>query len=222
VTEDDDPGEPIPPVEPEPEAEAEPESSAPIEPAAEPEPVRRRPTGRIAAIIAAVVLLTALGAFVAARYADTNRQLDDIRGARRVAGAFGAAALTWDYQHLDVYEKAIKTLAVGTFRREFTDAQGGLEAMLATVQSRSEGTVKQVYIGEPDGHSVSALVVVEQRGQVKDGAVQTATSYVELSLVKQGSHWLVDGVSNLEFGGSAPPGQLGAAGGATTTTVPPK
>ena len=226
---------PIPPppvvVDPEPEPPAQPDPEPPVGPdpppeAAAPEgeeaPRPPRRTRLVAGIIAVAVVVTVVGAFAATRYADVNRQLADVRDARRVAGSFGAAALTWDYRDFKPYESRIKALAAGTFKRQFTDAQGGLESLLGTVQSQSEGTVKQIYVGEPDGRSVSALVVVDQRAQVKDGAPQTATSYLELSLVKQGSHWLVDGVCNLEFGGSALPGQLGSTSGPTTTTVPPK
>jgi hypothetical protein len=169
--------------------------------------------------IAALVLLTTAFGWGAARYGTVNRQLNDIEAIRRVAGGFGDAALTYDYRDLRPFRAGMNAQATGAFKRQLRDGLGGLEALITELKSRSEATVKDIYVSEVNGNSASAIVVADARVQSGDAAARTAPGVsIELQLVKAGGHWLIADVSTLDLGRavSGP-----AASEATTTTTQP-
>jgi hypothetical protein len=189
---------------------------APVPIAAPPAgPSRGRAT--VAIGIAVLTLATALAVWGGTKYAATARQLDDITSVRRVAGQFGAAALTYDYKDLKPFEQRMRANATGTFRRQLGDGLTGLETLIREAKSQSEATVKQIYVGEVEAHAASAVVEVEARAKNGDAAVRTLpAAFIELQLVKAGGHWLIDGVSTLDLG-QAVSGT--SAGGTTTSTI---
>ncbi len=218
------PGEAAPAEQPEPE-QAELEQAEP--PAEPPEPEQPEPPARssrrvwIALAIAALVLVTGLVGWGAASYSRVNGELNDIEAIRRVAGEFGDAALTYDYRDLASFRQGMNAQATGTFRRQLRDGLGGLEALITELKSRSEATVKEIYVSGVDDESASAIVVADARVQYGDAAPKTAPSVsIELQLVKVGGRWLIADVSTLDLGQavSAP----GAAETTTTTGEPSK
>ena len=178
----------------------------------------RRPL--IIVAIAVGALLTGLFAWGATKYSAAQRELDDVEAVRAVAGGFGAATLTYDYRDLRPFERRMNAPATGTFRRQLREGLGGLETLIRQLKSRSEATVKQIYVSEIDDHTASALVVVEARAQNGDDPPRTLeAAYIELQLIKVGGHWRIDGVSTLDLGqASGGP----AVPGVTTTTAPSK
>jgi hypothetical protein len=172
-------------------------------------------------VVALVVLtlLTGLFAWGATKYSSVNRQVNDVTDIRRVAGDFGSATLTYDYSDLTAFERRMRLHATGTFKRQLDEGLKGLTTLITQLKSRSEATVKQVYVSDIEDRSASAVVVVEARAQNGDAAARTLdAAYIELQLVKVGKRWLIDGVSTLNLGsGGAAPAVPGAA---TTTTRP--
>lgn len=190
-------------------------------PPEEPPPPPARPgRGRwIALAVAALIILTTAFGWGAARYGSVNRQLNDIEAIRRVAGGFGDAALTYDYRDLRPFRAGMNAQATGAFRRQLRDGLGGLEALITELKSRSEATVKDIYVSEINDHSASAIVVADAKAQSGDAAPRTAPGVsIELQLVKVGKRWLIADVSTLDLGravsGPSTPG-------ATTTTSEP-
>ena len=110
-------------------------------------------------------LLTGFFACGATRYSQTQGDLDDIERVRQVAGEFGAATLTYDYRDLAPFKRRMNAYATGTFRRQLQEGLKGLETLITQLKSRSEATVKRIYVSEIDEHGASALVVVEARAQ---------------------------------------------------------
>jgi hypothetical protein len=187
-------------------------------PSVVPEARKAQSNRRVVVLVAIVAgaLVTGLLAFVATRYSAVNSELSDIRAIRRVTGEFGAASLTYDYRDLGPFEKRMKAHATGTFRRQLGEGLGGLETLIKQLKSRSEATVKQVFVSDVEESSASALVVVEARAQNGHEPPRTLdAAYIELQLVKVGSRWLIDGVSTLDLGQAI----SGAGTGTTTSTT---
>lgn len=208
---EDSPPEPAPSeTSPEPQPETPPEE----------EPRSRRRLFVIGAIVLAA-LITFAFAFGATRYSAARSDLDDISAIRSVAGDFGAAALTYDYHDLAPFRRRMRAHATGTFKRQLSDGLSGLETLITTARSQSEATVKQIYVSDVDGHSSSAIVVVEAKAKNGDAEARTLpAAYIELQLVKTGGRWLIDGVSSLDLGSAVPGASL--PGTTTTTTAPSK
>ena len=209
-------------VDPAPEPAPEPEPAPPEE--APPEDPHESPerSSRRAIVIAAIVvgaLLTGFFAWGATRYSKAQGDLDDIERVRQVAGEFGAATLTYDYRDLAPFKRRMNAYATGTFRRQLQEGLKGLETLITQLKSRSEATVKRIYVSEIDEHGASALVVVEARAQNGEDPPRTLEeAYIELQLVKVDGRWRIDGVSTLDLGqAAAGPAVPGAP--ATTTTV---
>ena len=175
----------------------------------------------IAAAVAAVAVVTGLFAWSASRYSKVNGQLDDIAAIRQVAGGFGHAALTYDYRDLAPFRRGMTAQATGAFKKQLRDGLTGLETLITGLKSRSQATVKDVYVSEVDDHSASAIVVADARVTYADGAPKTAPGVsIELQLVKVGGRWLISDVSTLDLG-RAVTGDTTPAPGTTTTAPPP-
>jgi hypothetical protein len=175
----------------------------------------------ILAVIAAAAVLTGFFVWGATKYSNAQGELDDVAAIRRVAGDFGASALTYDYRDLVPFRRRMQAHATGTFKKQLGDGLAGLETLIASAKSVSEGTVKEIYVADVDGTTSSAVVVVEARARNGDAAARTLpAAYIELQLVKTGGHWLIDGVSSLDLGQGSAASPL--PGATTTTAVPSK
>lgn len=198
-----------------------PPEPAPEAPAPEPETPPER-SSRRAIVVAAIVIgavLTGFFAWGATRYAKTQGDLDDIEQVREVAGEFGATTLTYDYRDLAPFKRRMNAHATGTFRRQLQEGLRGLETLITQLKSRSEATVKRIYVSEVDEHGASALVVVEARAQNGDDPPRTLEeAYIELQLVKVDGRWRIDGVSTLDLGQAAT-GPTVPGAPVTTTTI---
>jgi hypothetical protein len=121
---------------------------------------------------------------------------------------------------MDATRSRVLSFATGSFARQYGDGFGALKDLAQQVKSRSNGTVKNVYVGEVGGHTASALVDVEL---VTSGAsrVTRVGYYFTLSLLKVGGAWRVDDVVTLAYNPSATgPGVTSPSGSAPAPTAP--
>lgn len=200
------------------------------EPEVEPEPAPARSGGRALLVVACVglaVLSVAMGILAAVLSSRLDRERGDRQAVQDVSGRFAAALLTYDYTDLDKAKARVLALSTRKFQKEYDAAfTGGLDVLVKETQTRSAGTVTDVFVGSISGDSATTIAVVDAVSQGTAGRNQLVSSYIELELVKLSGMWKVDNVTNLNFGQAA-----GAVPGATTTpsttattasTVPPK
>lgn len=176
---------------------------------------RRRP-----GLVLAVIVLAVLSVVLALVAAVLASRLDAERGTRRtverVAGTFTTALLTYDYNDLDAAKHRVLSLSTGKFKKEYEQAfGGGLDELLKQTQSRSKGTVTDIYVGEVSDGTADVIVVANAQAEGTSGTRRTVASYIQLQLVQVGGRWRVDGVTNLNFGQ-----QSGSPAPSTTTTAP--
>lgn len=190
------------------------------------EAVRRATTRtRALAVLAVVFFVGALGlAIVAANLKSTlDAERGDRRAVEQTASRFAAHLLTFDYRDMNAHRDAIYALSTGKFRKDYKDAFASLKELISTGQTVSTGTVQELFTGSISDGSASAIAVVSADSKGKAGTRTGVTSYVELALVKVGSSWRVDGVTNLNFGaaGIETPETPSTTAPAPTTTAPP-
>lgn len=172
-------------------------------------------------VVLCVILGVAAVAF-AVIAAVATAQLDDERGDREeveeVSGRFASALLTYDYRDLAGAKKRVLDMSTGKFKAEYEKAfDGGLDKLFEATQSRSAGTVTDVFVGPIEAGSVTTITVVDAVSTGTAGGRRLVSSYIELQLVKVGGRWKVDGVSNLNL--TAPTSEAVVPGASTTTTT---
>jgi Mce-associated membrane protein len=171
-------------------------------------------------VLAIVSFLGAVAmAVVAARVSgELSRVRDDRRGAEQAAARFASRFSTYDYQHLDTTRQAVLRLSTGKFKSEYEQAFSGLNQLIMATKAKSSVTVKNVFSGEVEGSTGTVVVVLDQTVEGLSGTRRSLDSWIELDLVKGGSRWLIDNVTNLNFGQT----QASAAPATTTTTEAPR
>lgn len=175
-----------------------------------------RPSRRAMLALCAVlfVLAAGLAAFGADRATALSAERDRRESIEETSGRFAAALLTYDYKDLEKSRTAVRSMSTEKFKKEYQRAFGSLEVLLTQTEARSQGTVTEVYLGEVDDDTATVIVVADAISHTKSGTRRTLASYIQLDLVKVSSSWLVNGVTNLNFG-------QGAGASTTTTTAKP-
>ncbi len=214
----------LPPEPPAPAAEPLPEPPVVAEPLPEP-PVstpqgamvaaegRRRVSGLVV-LLAVLAMLAMVMAAVEWRRAEVlANSRDQRRAVERAASAFGQALLTYDFNDLAAARSRVTSLATDRFSQEYSGAlAGGLDTAITRLKAVSNATVKDVYVAEPTDDTAHAVVTLDSEVKSTAGTRQTVSSYLELSLLRQGGQWKVDVVTSI--------GALDRRNTATTTTVP--
>jgi Mce-associated membrane protein len=175
------------------------------EPSAEPEPdgepgrTGRGPGIRlVAAVVAAAVLLGALGTAVwkvRQLQGDQSAQSSALATARTDA----AELATYDYRHLDHDFGLVEAASTPTFRADFLQSSQALSKVLVQYQGKAQGTVVAAGVTSSSPRRAIVLVFVDQtvsNTQDTSGPVSEATR-MQISLVHTGSRWLIDHVSLL-------------------------
>ena len=184
----------------------------------------RRSTPLVAAC--AVLLVAALvAASLAAVYKgrldhDRSRQ----RQIRNVSASMVTALMTYDFQRLDDSRNRVLSLSTGRFQKEYDAGSEPLKAVLTQTQSRSTGTVKEVFVGDSSGDSAHTIVVADQVLTGVGGTRALTGQQLSLTLVRLGNgSWKVDGLSvDVTGGGSDNGGQSGTpTPGVTPSSTPP-
>jgi hypothetical protein len=155
-------------------------------------------------VVAAAVLfvgVVASAVFGVSQRATLAAERRDRRDIQRVSGELATALLTYDYEDLDASRDRVLARATGKFRREYQEAfDSSLETLLTETKATSQGTVTDVFLGDIDAGTVSVIVVANAVADGAAGRRATLASYIQLDLVEVDGRWLVDGVTNLNFG----------------------
>jgi Mce-associated membrane protein len=188
-------------------AEPVPDSDAEAEPEVEREarPPNRTLT-RSLAVLAIVFFVTtvALGIVAASVYNSLHHERDDRDDVRRAASTFAGRLLTFDYRKPDELQKAVRAMSTDRFAREYDRAFPGLKELITAGQTRSDGSVTDVYLGDVDSNSATVIAVVNTKTTGKAGP-RTGDFYMELDMAKASGRWKVDGFTNLNFSGGGTP-----------------
>lgn len=150
----------------------------------------------------ATVVLGIVAASVSNSLHHERNDRDDVR---RAASTFSARLLTFDYRKPDDLQKAVHAMSTARFAREYDRAFPGLKELITTGQTTSKGSVTDVYLGDVDGDSATAIAVVRTSTNGRAGA-RSGDFYMELDMAKSSGDWKVDGFTNLNFSGGATSG----------------
>jgi Mce-associated membrane protein len=153
---------------------------------------------------------------------DARDALSGLEGDRAevasVAGQFGEAILSYDYQDIDGSQQRVLELSTGQFQREYETGFEGFAELIEQTEAQSVATVTGVFVGDVSGERAEAIAVVDASVTGTGGTREVADSYIRLDLVKVGDTWKVDGVTSLNFASGG--GDAGVPGASTTTTAP--
>ncbi|MBW3668844.1 MAG: hypothetical protein KY443_06485 [Actinobacteria bacterium] len=187
-----------------------------------PPPPDRRPRGLVVACVALFVVSVALGILTAVLASRLDREVATRDDVEETAGRFATALLTYHFQDLERSKQAVLELSTGNFRREYEQAfSGGLDVLITETKAASEGTVTDIFVSDVEDDTASAIVVADVRVTGTAGERRSASSYIQLELVRVAGRWRVDGVTNLNFGQNGTPTGVPSTP-TTTTTAPPR
>ena len=213
---------PDPPAAPEPAPEQlEPEEPAPDVADA---PDRR---SRLLIVVAAMLLVVAtfLGVLAAGTRAELTRERDQREAVEQAAARFATAFVTYDYRNLDASLARIKRDATAKFAGEYERLfRTSLSTLIQETKAQSRGTVTDVFLGDVNDDTASALIVVNVEREGAGGRLPVAGTYFQMDLVDQNGRWRVDNVTSINFtqsAGPTPGPTTPAAPSATTTTSAP-
>jgi Mce-associated membrane protein len=178
---------------------------------------RRGPWLVAAVLLAAVV---AVGAMAVAKTSDVTR-LEDERDARRevaaAAATFGEVYLTYDFDDVEASSNRVVELVTPEFAEDFADTRApGIEELFANLETSTEATTTEVFVGDVTDDAARALVVVDVDASSTASGTQTLTDLTfVLDLERIDGDWLVANVA------PAPqPDIEGDTPASTTTTAP--
>lgn len=184
--------------------------------APEPAPRATSRTRRVAVALAVLFAVsTAVLGFLVATDEDGQARVEDLR---RTAGQFAEVLVTYDFEDPEAHRDAVLSFATRSFREEYQDAfDQGLGGLIAEVEAVSQGYVKDIYVSEIVQEQAQAVVSVDIEHDGAAGPRTLYDIYFRLTFVEVGGAWLVDQVTDLNFG-QAPPAP--GADATTATSVP--
>lgn len=196
---------------------ADPELSDDPDTAAVPAPRGARGRWVVAALLVAAAV--AAGAVAVAKTGDASR-LEDERDARREVAAasatFGEVYLTYDFDDVDASSDRVLELVTPDFAEDFADTRApGIEELFASLETSTQATTTEVFVGDVTDDIARALVVVDVDASSTASGTQTLTDLTfVLDLERIDGAWLVANVA------PAPqPDIEGDAPAASTTTT---
>ena len=155
-------------------------------------PARTAIRGLSVLCVALAAASIALGVTVLAHRSDTDA-LDQARNAALAAARQEIVNLdSLNHASIDADLKLVLEGATGTFKDQFTRAQGDLKSLIVQRKSVSTGTVVQAGIVRADTDTATVLVAVDRT--VKDSSAgngAVAHDRWRVDLEKHGGRWLV-------------------------------
>ena len=156
-------------------------------------------------------------------------QLESTEATRRdiqtVAGAFGQALLTYDFNDLNAARTSVLALATQSFGQQYTTAfTGGLDVAITKLQASSKATIDSVYVADVLSDTAKAIVTLDSEVHSSAGTRRTIGSYLDLTLKREDGKWKVDTVTSvaaLDQQTIAPDGTVTDDSASTSTTVVP-
>ena len=116
----------------------------------------------------------------------------------RIAGLFGEALLSYDYNDLVTARDRVLAHATDRFGQEYTTAfTGGLESAITKLQATSTATVRDVYLADVEHDTARAIVTLDSEVRSTAGTRRTVSSYLDMALVHQNGQWKVDSVTSV-------------------------
>ena len=180
-------------------------------------------TKLLVVVVAVLVVAALIAASMAAVYKgrlDAERRRD--RNIRNVSAAMVTALMTYDFSRLDESRNRVLALATGRFKTEYDQGSAPLREVLTQTQSRSTGTVKEVFVGDTSSDSAHSIVVADQVLTGVGGTRAMTGQQLSLTLVRtHGGAWKVDGLSvDAGAGDAGSGGQSGQSGQAPAGSTP--
>jgi hypothetical protein len=167
-------------------------------------------------LLAAFVLVGVAGATALAFARDASEQRDerdDREEVRRLAGAFGEAYLSYDFQNVDASGDRVLALVTEAFAADFESTRApGIEAVFADIETTTVARTTDVYIGDIGEATAQAYVIVDVDASNDAAGRQTLRGLSFLvTMAREDGEWKVDSVS--------PPPTPDVDGAATSTTT---
>ena len=171
--------------------------------ATDPEPATSASAGRRGRWVVVGVLvagLVALGAVAVAQSGDVSRLEDEQDSRRQVAAAaatFGEVYLTYDFEDVDASSDRVVELVTPDFAEDFADTRApGIEELFANLETSTEATTTEVFVGDVTDDTARALVVVDVDASSAATGTQTLTDLTfVLDLERIDGEWLVANVA---------------------------
>lgn len=178
----------------------EPSGSVPVD---APGQSRTVPAG---AFIIAVMVAMALGvlAVVALATGGGDGDSEELRQARTAAGRFGERFLTFEHDALDEWKADVLAGSTGGFAEEVEEVESGLRRLIDESRLDAETRVTEIFIGEIDNGSVSAVLVYDRELQTASGVRTERDRYMQLRLLRVDGEWLVDNVIDIATAAGTP------------------
>jgi Mce-associated membrane protein len=163
-------------------------------------PAPRPRRGWVLPVVLAVIALAAVGfGGFQWRHAHDLGDRESVRSeVGRVAGLFGEALLSYDYNDLATARDRVLAHATDRFGQEYTTAfTGGLETAITKLQATSTATVRDVYLADVERDTARAIVTLDSEVRSTAGTRRTVSSYLDMALVHQNGQWKVDSVTSV-------------------------
>jgi Mce-associated membrane protein len=182
-----------------PEAEAEVIEPAPAKKEAAP---RRslRVNDRIVTIVAVVVALLAIGT-AGIQWTKAQQNGDKLAVENQVrmrATEFVQAFFTYDYQHLDQWQKRMTELSTNEYGKKVLVSFTGFEKSILELKTVSSSTLRDNYVSEVDGSNAKAFLVIDSQAKSTPGTLIRTGAKMMLSLVKEKGAWKVSEVTAID------------------------
>ncbi|WP_103937136.1 hypothetical protein [Thermomonospora echinospora] len=156
-----------------------------------------------AALTRAAVLIALVASVITAglqwHQADQAEQREaDRRAVRARAGEFGQALLSYDHRNLQAARNRVLSLASDDFAKTYDAAfTGGLEGVIAKLKADATATVRAVYLGDIEGSTARAIVVMDSEVHSSAGTRRVLGSHLDMRLTRTGERWRVTEVTSI-------------------------
>lgn len=170
--------------------------------------------------VAAVVAVAAFTVLKVQEADDLSAERDDRAAVEDVARAFGAAYLTYDFQHVDRSARALHHLATPAFAEAYAaQSAPSIQELFASRQTVTTAETQEVFVGAVRRASARALVVVDVTARsATDGDQQLDDVSFVLDLARTNGGWKVAKVARSP---QATLATIPPAPATTTTTAAP-
>ena len=147
-----------------------------------------------------LVLFAARGGAAAPGNTPAEQRAQEYSDITSAARAETLAFLAIDYKRMDELTDQVLAGATGDFKKQYQASLKSLKDATTSEESISKGSIDEIGLSEVDANSAAAFVAAGSKVQNKGtkGKVEDRSWRIKLTMVKQGSHWLV---SQLEFVG---------------------
>ncbi|GLZ14360.1 hypothetical protein Acsp04_45950 [Actinomadura sp. NBRC 104425] len=120
------------------------------------------------------------------------------RAVRARASEFGQALLSYDHRNLQAARNRVLSMASDDFAKTYDAAfTGGLESVITRLKADATATVRTVYLGDIEGSTARAIVVMDSEVHSSAGTRRVLGSYLDMRLTRTGKRWRVTEVTSI-------------------------